>query len=217
MAAPVVTVRGEARLEGPPELATLSVTLHAAGPSAERVRADLAEGSTALDQALTDFRSAFDRTGTSNLHVGPVFDQRRQHKITGYSGSLSVQLVVVDFEVLSDLILALSALANSQVDGPWWSLRPDSPLYRDARLAAITDARRRATDYAAAFGAKLVELIEVSDLDGGFAGGPPMRMAAFAKGREMAEDATLVLEPALQTVEGQVTVRFGLSEVVLGS
>ena len=36
MTAPIVTVRGEAQLEGPPDLAGLSsVTLHATGDSAE--------------------------------------------------------------------------------------------------------------------------------------------------------------------------------------
>ena len=43
-------------------------------------------------------------------------------------------------------------------------------MYREVRLAAIADARRRAEDYAAAFGATVAELVEVSDLDGGMGG-----------------------------------------------
>jgi uncharacterized protein YggE len=85
-------------------------------------------------------------------------------------------------------------------------LRPDNPMFRDVRLAAIADARRRADDYAAAFGATVAELVEVSDLEaGGFPRGP-MQMA---KMQSMAvDDATFAFEPAEQTVSGQVTVRF---------
>ena len=54
-------------------------------------------------------------------------------------------------------------------------------MYREARLAAIADARRRADDYAAAFGTTVADLVEVSDLNTGFGGVREMR--AFAMGQ----------------------------------
>jgi hypothetical protein len=121
-------------------------------------------------------------------------------------------LLVQDFEALSPLIQALSRLPNSQLDGPWWSLRPDHPVHREVRLAAIADARSRADDYAAAFGATVAELIEVSDLERGFSGGT--RAAAFRESAR-ADDAAFAFEPELQTVSGQVTVSFTLDGVLL--
>ena len=56
--APLVTVRGEAQLEGPPDLATLALTLHASGDSAERTRAQLAEGSAAVARAPATVRGS---------------------------------------------------------------------------------------------------------------------------------------------------------------
>ena len=209
MTAPIVTVRGEAQLEGPPDLAGLSCTLHASGDSAEAARAQLAAGSQALAALLERFASALERTSTSGLHVAPNFNPRNPTKITGYSGTFTTSLVVSDFEDLSDLILALSALPSSQVDGPWWSLKPDNPMHREVRLAAIADARRRAEDYAAAFGATVAELVEVSDVDGGM-GDPPRMMRATAM-EAMAADASFSFTPALQTVSGHVTVRFTLA------
>src|SRR5918994_1897348 len=140
MTAPIVTVRGEAQLEGPPDLAGLSSALHATGDSAQAVAA-----------LLERFGGALERHSTSGLHVSPTFNHRNPTKITGYTGTFSTSLVVSDFDALSELILALSALPDSQVDGPWWSLKPDNPMYREVRLAAIAEARRRAEDYAAAF------------------------------------------------------------------
>ena len=205
MTAPIVTVRGEAQLEGPPDLATLSCTLHASGDSAQATRERLATASQAIVELLGEFASALERHSSSGLHVSPEFNRRTPTKITGYRGTFSTTMEVADFDALSPLILGLSRLPDSQVDGPWWSLRRDNPMFREVRLAAIADARQRADDYAAAFGATVAELVEVSDLDGGFGGGRQMQMAAM----EMAGDASaFAFEPAEQTVSGQVTVRF---------
>jgi len=211
-AAPIVTVRGEAQLEGPPDLATLTLTLHASGDSAERTRGQLADGSVAVPKLLQQYEAAIERSSTSGVHVAPVFNRRTPTKIIGYQGTFTTQIVVSDFEFLSPLVLALTTLSNSQLDGPWWSLRADNPMYREARIAAIADARRRADDYAAAFGTTVAGLVEVSDLNTGFNGVREMRTFAMAKG---AEDTPFEFEPATQTVSGQVTVRFSLNAVSL--
>lgn len=210
--APLVTVRGEAQLKGPPDLATVAVTLHASGESPERTRAQLAEGSVKVADLLRQFEGALERSSTSGVQVFPVFSRRTPPKITGYQGTFSTQIVVADLESLSPLVLALTALPNSQVDGPWWSLRADNSMYRDARLAAIADARQRADDYAAAFGTTVADLVEVSDLNTGLGGVREMR--AFAMGGAT-EDAAFEFEPATQSVSGQVTVRFSLKTVSL--
>jgi uncharacterized protein len=204
---PLVTVRGEAQLEGPPDLATVGLTLHASGDSPEATRFQLAEGSAKVAGLLAEFETAVERSSTSGVHVFPVFNRRTPPKITGYQGTFSTQIVVADLESLSALVLALTALPNSQLDGPWWSLRHDNAMYREARLAAIADARQRAADYAAAFGTAVADLVEVSDLNTGFGGVREMRAFAVGKG---AEDAAFEFEPATQTVSGQVTVRFSL-------
>jgi uncharacterized protein len=212
-AAPLVTVRGEAQLEGPPDLATVMLTLHASADSPERTRAQLAEGSAKIAQLLQRFETALERSSTSGVHVFPIFNRRTPSKITGYQGTFSTQIVVADLDALSKLVLALTELPNSQVDGPWWSLRPDNSMYRQARLAAIADARSRADDYAAAFGTTLADLVEISDLNSGFGGGArELQAFAMAKG---ADDAVFEFEPAAQSVSGQVTVRFSLRTVTL--
>jgi uncharacterized protein len=91
-------------------------------------------------------------------------------------------------------------------------LRADNPMYREARLAAIADARQRADDYAAAFGTTVADLVEVSDLNTGFGGVREMRAFATVGA---AEDAAFEFEPATQSVSGQVTVRFSLKTVSL--
>jgi uncharacterized protein YggE len=212
MTIPVVTVRGEAELGSAPDLATLAVTIHAAGADAERVRRDLAEGSNRLRVIVEDHRAALERHSTSGLHVGPVFSGRGARKITGYRGSLTAELVVSDFAAVPGLIATLAALAGAQVDGPWWSLRPSNPIHRQTRIAAIEEARQRAADYAAAFDATLGSLLEVSDLDGSFQHQPRALKATFAMDAAGGgPEPELDLEPAEQRVSAQVTVRFQLA------
>jgi uncharacterized protein YggE len=208
MTAPVVTVRGEARIEVPPDLATFSFTVHSAGDSADRTRAELAEVSGRIQELLSEHAAAIERLSTSGLHVAPVFSRGSGTRITGYRGSYSTEIVVQNFDALSAIVFALAPLPNSQIDGPWWSLRPDNPAFRKVRLEAIGDARRRANDYAAAFDAWIGDLVEVSDLEPGFAA--PREMRAFGMAKDMAEEAVFEFQPAPQTVSGQVTVRFAV-------
>lgn len=210
MTVPIVTVRGEARLEGPPDLAGLSCTLHASGDSAEATRAQLATGSQAVAALLERFAGALERSSTSGLHVSPTFNHRNPTKITGYTGTFSSSLTVGNFDALSEIIMALSALPSAQVDGPWWSLRRDNPLYREVRLGAIAEARRRADDYAAAFGTTVADLVEVSDLDGGFG---EARAAPMTRGyaESLTLDSSFSFQPEMQTVHGNVTVRLTLA------
>jgi uncharacterized protein YggE len=206
--APIVTVRGEAQLEGPPDLATLSITLHASGDTAAAVRTRLASGSAQIAQLVQTNAGSLETSSTSGLHVAPVFGRRTPARISGYAGTFSARLVLHDLDALSPVVLAATKLPDSQVDGPWWSLRADNPIYRQVRIAAIADARTRAADYAAAFDATLAGLVEVSDLESGFGGGGAMRAFAMAKGVD--DDRAIDFEPAQQTVSGQVTVRFAL-------
>jgi hypothetical protein len=213
----MVTVRGEAYLDGPPDLATLSCTVHRQGGSAAEVEALLAEASQRLSEVVRTHSDHLEEHSTSGLHVSPVFSPETGATVDGFRGTLSAELVVADVSALPAVVFALAVIEGSQLDGPYWSLRRDNPLHRQARLAAIVDAQLRAADYAAAFGATLVDLVEVSDLESGF-GGPQGRRAsvmAFAKGSEGAPPFDF--QPARQTVSGQVTVRFTLTVPDLGA
>jgi len=49
---------------------------------------------------------------------------------------------VNDLDALSDVVLGLAPVTGSQLDGPSCELRPDNPIHRQVRLAAIADARQ---------------------------------------------------------------------------
>ncbi|MGW5671277.1 SIMPL domain-containing protein [Micromonospora sp. NPDC003776] len=211
---PVVSVRGEAYREVPPELARFAVTASVRDRDRETTLTRLAERTAAVRVLLDEAGSAVERRETGQLRVWPE-TRRSGERVVAYHGSVSTTVTVHDFTALGELMLRLADQDQVEVAGPWWSLRPDSPTHREARHAAIADALARAREYAEALGARVTALVELADT--GVAAAPPMlARAAFAKGGPGAAPPELELDPQPQPVQAAVEARFTISEPVLG-
>jgi uncharacterized protein YggE len=105
----------------------------------------------------------------------------------------------------------------TEVGGPWWELRPGSPVYRDARAAAARDAVRRARDYAGALGSKLVGMVDMVDTrlmaetrgQGEQGAGFPARLPQRTRAAPPKE---FDLAPVKQAVRAAVEARFTISQ-----
>lgn len=211
MDAPTISVRGEAVREVPPEIARFSVEVTAADADRQAALRRLAERVEGLRATLDEYASAIERRETGGLQVWPE-TRRRGERVTAYRGSVATVVTVTDFAVLGELMLRLADQDQTSVFGPWWALRPDSPAHREARRAAVADAIRRATEYADAVGARLVRLLEIADA--GLEAQPITRAAAmaFAAAPEDAGAPHFDLDPQVQTVHAQVSMRFVSTE-----
>jgi uncharacterized protein YggE len=148
---PTLAVRGEAVLEVPPEAARIDVSV-AAG---EREQA-------ATLRLLSQRAGAVDKT--SRTRVSPRLPSRTMPSgEAGYHGAVYHTVTVSGFDRLGELMAALAEQEQTEVGGPWWELRPGSPVYARVRVAAVSDAVRRARDYAAALGSELAGLVELAD------------------------------------------------------
>ncbi|GAA3396773.1 SIMPL domain-containing protein [Streptomyces roseoviridis] len=215
---PQVTVRGESRLETEPELARIGVAVRARGTDRSDVLASLTARNT---EALTLLKSYGDavtdlETGALSLTPEPARHGRGE-RVRGYQGWVHLTAELTDFTALGELVTRLADLEWTRVDGPWWSLRPDSPAHARARRQAVHEAVRRAREYAEALGSSLVALLELSDtaplpgMPAPMGGG--MRMAFAAETAEA--PAPLDLQPQRQTVTAEVTARFVMSPPTL--
>lgn len=223
--APRVAVRGEALLEFDPEIARIAVTVSARGTDRRAALEDLTRrNARALELVKGYGGDAVEKLETGAFSVQPVLTAKgRREQVHAYHGRVRVQAVVADFTVLGELTTALADLELTQVEGPWWSLRPDSPAHRAARQQAVREAVTRAREYAEALDARLVALVELADLGAENAGQPPfppapggMARAAFAGDATESAAPALDLEPQRQTVRAQVNARFVMSPPVLG-
>ncbi|MFD0786936.1 SIMPL domain-containing protein, partial [Micromonospora azadirachtae] len=135
---PVVTVRGEAYREVAPELAAFTVTVTARDRDRETTLTRLAERAATVRVLLDGEGPAIDRRETGDLRVRPE-TRRATERVVAWHGSVTTTVTVTDFTALGELMLRLTEQDQVEVAGPWWSLRPDSPAYRQVRHAAIAD------------------------------------------------------------------------------
>ncbi|MFF2654393.1 SIMPL domain-containing protein [Streptomyces sp. NPDC058045] len=216
-AAPRVAVRGAAHLEVDPELARVGISVGARGPDRRTTLDDL----TRRNRAVLDLLARYDdvTTETGAFSVTPeLVKGGRGERVRAYHGRVHLTVEMADFTTLGELTTRLADQELTQVSGPWWRLRTDSPAHARARQEAVHDAVRRAREYAEALGTRLVALVELADIGAeqvavpypaAAAGLPPGVRAAY--GGAPTEAPPLDLEPQRQTVRAQVNARFTMA------
>jgi uncharacterized protein len=214
MPEPVISVRGEASLEVEPEVAVVWVAVQARDPDRHRAVELLARRTGAVSGTIKGFGEAIEKLESQPVSVQPVFkDGRGKERISGYVAQAGFTVTVRDFAVLGEFVTGLADAEMASVTGPDWRLRPDSPVYRAARIAAAKDATRRAGEYAEAFGGRITGLVEAADTGLLAPQRRPVAFAAHAVSRSGAADEgpTFDFEPAKQTVSAQVEARYTMT------
>jgi len=217
--APRVAVRGEARLEFDPEIARIGITVSARGTDRRSALEDLTRRNGAVIELVKAYGDAVEKLETGALSISPELGRHgRGERVRAYHGRVHITAVLNDFTALGEVTTRLADLELTRVDGPWWSLRPDSPAHGEARRQAVREAVQRAREYAEAIGGRLAALVELADLGAESAapyGGPAapggMRTAAFAGAAQTEAAPALDLEPQRQTVYAQVNARFTMT------
>ncbi|MGV9274229.1 SIMPL domain-containing protein [Streptomyces griseosporeus] len=215
--APRLAVRGEAHLDAEPEIARIGITVTARGRDRRATLDDLTRRNATVLDLVKSYGEAVDRVETGALTVTPQLTPHgRGERVRAHHGTVHLTADLTDFTALGELTARLADLDLTRVDGPWWSLRPDSPAHRLARQQAVHEAVRRAREYAEALGTSLASLVELADIGAEApAHAPRMRSMAYAAPAEGAEAAPLDLEPQRQYVYAAVNARFTMRPPVL--
>jgi uncharacterized protein len=222
---PLLAVRGEASLDVEPEMARIEVSVAASAGDAGEVRRLLAERGAVIEAILGEFGDVIEKDESSGMRLTPQLSGRAgagsaAGRTAGYQGVVQHAITVTSFDRLGELMARLSVPEMTEIGGPWWDLRPGSPVYREARVAAVADAVGRARDYAAAIGSELSGLVELADshLLSETRGPaepralvPPPRLPQRPRAVP-AEAPVLDLAPAPQRVRASVEARFTISE-----
>lgn len=216
---PLIAVRGEIVLEVEPEIARLEVSTVARDADRARAMQLLDDRNATVDKILASFPDVIDRVESSGLRVSPQLgNSKAPSQVEAYRGVVRQTIAVTGFDRIGELMTQLAGQEMTDVGGPWWELRPGSPVYRQARVAAVADAVRRARDYAGALGSELLGLVELADarlLSDGAAQGEhiPRFTSRLPQRTRVAspEEFTFDLTPAKQTVRATVEARFRIS------
>ncbi|MEU8775379.1 SIMPL domain-containing protein [Streptomyces sp. NPDC048606] len=215
---PRVAVRGEAHIEVDPEIARIGITVTARGTDRRTALEDLTRRNNAVLDLVKSYGDPVEKLETGTFSITPELTRHgRGERVRAYHGRVHLTAEIADFTTLGELTTRLADLELTQVDGPWWALRPTSPAHGEARRQAVLEAVQRAREYAGALGADLAALVELADL--GAENAAPVAMSAPAGTfRAMAYGDTeeagappLDLEPQRQTVHAQVNARFTMT------
>ena len=221
-AEPVISVRGEAYLEVDPEIAIVWVTVMARDKDRHRAVDLLAKRSGVVTGVIKEFGEAVEKLESGRVSVRPEFSGGKpRERITGYAAQANLTVTIADFAILGDLVAGLAGQELVAVTGPEWQLRQNSPVRRDARLAAARDAMERAREYAEAFGGTITGLVEAADA--GLLAAEPRQRDRFLFSSARAPAAVpgqsspeFDFEPAKQTVTAEVEARFTMTAPSLG-
>jgi uncharacterized protein YggE len=217
-AEPVISVRGEATLEVDPEVAVVWVSVMARDKDRHRAVDLLAKRNGLVTGKIKEFGEAVEKLESGRVSVRPEFSGGKpRERVTGYVAQADLTVTVADFAILGELVAGLAGQELVAVTGPEWRLRPGSPVYRAARLAAAGDATQRAREYAEAFGGTITGLVEAADTGLLAPEVQPQRFvfssarAAFATAARPGDSPEFDFEPAKQTVTAQVEARFTMT------
>ena len=221
---PVISVRGEAVLEVEPEIAVVWVSVLARDGDRQRAVALLTERANRVSGLIKGLGAAAEKLESQPVNIQPVLKNGKvsRERVAGYVARAGFTVTIGDFTVLGDLVTGLAGEEMVTVTGPQWRLRPDSPVYRTARLAAARDATQRAREYAEAFGGSVTGLVEAADTGMLAAAAPQPQRMAYAAARLAQgppggeEQPEFDFEPAKQTVTAQVEARFTMTAPALG-
>ncbi|MFL4903502.1 SIMPL domain-containing protein [Streptomyces sp. MMS24-I2-30] len=214
---PHLTVRGEAHLEADPEIARISITVTSRGRDRRSTLDDLTHRNTTTLDLIKSYGDTVEHLETGHLTLTPELSPHsRGERVRTYHGTVHITAELSDFPALGELTTRLADLELTHVDGPWWSLRPNSPVHRQARQQAVHEAVQRAREYAEALGTTLTALIDLADTGTGNTEPHPRtglrtRTIAFAAAAQDTPPPPLDLEPQRQHVYAQIDARFTMA------
>ena len=211
----VISVCGEATMLVDPEVVDLTIVVTAHARDRREAFERLVKRNDEVLDLLRSYGDSVDRVESTSVSVAPDMRRGKDEKIRSYSGAVRVRVTVADIAIVGELVARVSDLETAALEGPYWRLRHNSPIYREARNRAVAEALVRARDYAEAIGSRVTGLIELADTGLTTSPAPPRTRApggiAFSTRAAPAaapEPPTLDLEPQQQTVYASVEARF---------
>ena len=206
-----VEVSGEGSVSAAPDFARVTLGVTTTAKDAREAMAANAKSANALVALIKAQGVSPADIQTSELSISPMFSnqppgQTGAPTITGYSVSNNVTVTVRDISSLGALLDKAVAAGANAIYGIGYGENDPSALLDKARPLAVADARRKAEIYAAAGGAKIGRLMELTEE----AGARPVAFAARAYAQAAA--APTPIEAGEDKLTVTVRARFELTQ-----
>jgi uncharacterized protein YggE len=203
-----IVVSGTGRVAVQPDVADLRLGVAISRPTVDAARAAAAEAMTAILAAVEAAGVARRDVRTMMLSVQPRYDYKDAEapRLVGYDLANVVEVTVRALAGLGGVVDGALAAGATSLDGLAFRLADPADAERQARTAAVAEARARAEVLAAAAGVEIGGVTDIVE-----SGAPPTwpqpRMAKLA----MAADAGTPVEAGSTEIAVTVTVSFRIA------
>jgi len=206
-----ITVTGEGKVQGAPDVAMIQLGVSTLRPTVAEARQQAA---TALDAMINTLKSNGvddDDIQTAQLYISPEYDYRDNEQVLrGFRVNNSLSVKVRDIDTTSKVVDDAVAAGgdDTQLQGISFTIDDPKELQKQAREAAIADARARADTLAQAGSISVGDPITITE---GSVYVPPLPYAAGARAADSAQAAPETpIEPGQLDVVVNVTVTFAI-------
>src|SRR5215470_10100675 len=161
----LVTVTGEATVAIAPDAAVIRIGVTSQDKTAREASDANAKQMTAVLAAIKDTGIAERDIQTSRLSLQPQYDPNKggNARLTGFQANNQVTVRIRDIDKLATVLDRAIASGANEMSGIEFVVSEQSKLLDQARGEAIADARRKAELYARAAGAKLGQVVSISE------------------------------------------------------
>jgi len=160
----LVTVTGEATVAVPPDTAVIRIGVSSLEKTAREAGESNAKQMTAVLSAIKASGIAERDIQTSRLSLQPQYDPKGgTTRLTGFQATNQVTIRIRDIDNLPTVLDRAIAAGANEMSGVEFVVSEQSKLLDQARAEAIADARRKAELYAKAAGAKLGQVVSISE------------------------------------------------------
>lgn len=161
-----ITLNGHGAVDREPDMATVNVGVNVEADTAVAAMNQQAERMNDVFAAVRAAGIADRDMQTSNLSLNPVYDYSRDDsrpRLRGYNASNQITINVRDLDKLGEALDAIVKAGSNQINSVQFSVDDPSDATDEARVSAITDARRKADLYAKAAGYRVARIVSISE------------------------------------------------------
>ena len=210
-----ISVTGQGKVEKSPDTAKISFSVR----TEKKVLKDAqSEVSTKIDAITKDLIAAgveekYIKTDSYTSYPQYNYSQTPCYSgncpvstptLRGYEVAHSITLSIKDLEKVDIVLGVLGKDGVTDMSGPNFGFEDDKAVTREARDAAIADARSEAEKLATSLGVKLVRIVSFSENGGGYPA--PLYAAKDMMAGASVSSAVPVVPVGVQKVESTVTV-----------
>ena len=162
---PLITVVGEGHVDVVPDKAFLSAGVATSGKTAREASQANAAAMAKVYAALTAAGVTAADIQTSRLSLQPVREQTKPNgpRQTTFQASNQVRVTIRDLAKVSEIIDAVVSAGANDVNGLQYTVSDPSKHLDAARVAAVTDGRRKAELFAKAAGAEIGRPVAIAE------------------------------------------------------